>query len=367
MRTWNLSFHYYWSPLGGLLLAVYRPWSADWIRRTSSQHVSDGRSAAEQTADAETRSRGRRAALKRQVDTADQQAARATRLRQQRHVANKRNATVNCEAAGATKSAVSSFAPSPTSVEAQLCQSVNLFSAPLLPDTQEASVSPLPEVIETKFYHMSNLHMAEMAATILAQLSAEFMPIIQRRGYRVSSVSEMCCCGDGLVSSSHKENDTAAGNDDDHNNRTIVPKEKIQHMCGQGYNCIKVISRGVTLHAIHLRLRHPDDHTVLLGYDHAVEVVSRFTCLYPSDTRPFISSAFYIAVTQKMCHGLAHCRHSHHTDSFFKLAEQIKQEYAARLSNDPRALEKYFQTEQAFGGFNVYQSTLRPAWFAHYK
>ena len=74
-----------------------------------------------------------------------------------------------------------------------------------------------------------------------------------------------------------------------------------------------------------------------------------------------ISCAFYIVVTQKMCHELAHCRHSHHTDSFYKLVEQIKQEYAARLLNDPRALEEYLQTEQAFGGFNVYQSTLHPA------
>ena len=120
--------------------------------------------------------------------------------------------------------------------------------------------------------------MEEMAATILAQLSAEFMPIIQRRGYRVSSVSEMCCCGDGLESSLHKENDAAAGIDDD-NDKKVVPKEKIQHMCGQGYNRIKVISRGVTSHAIHLRLRHPDDHRILLGYDHAVDVVSRFTLL----------------------------------------------------------------------------------------
>ena len=63
-----------------------------------------------------------------------------------------------------------------------------------------------------------------------------------------------------------------------------------------------------------------------------------------------------------MCHELAHCRHSHHTDSFYKLAEQIKQEYAARLTNDPCVLDEYFQSEQQiFGDFNVYQSTLRAA------
>ena len=58
-----------------------------------------------------------------------------------------------------------------------------------------------------------------------------------------------------------------------------------------------------------------------------------------------------------MCHELAHCLHSHHTDSFYKLVEQIKQKHAARLTGNDKVLEAYLQTEQSFGGFDIYQST----------
>ena len=46
--------------------------------------------------------------------------------------------------------------------------------------------------------HIPNLDNEAAAATILQRIHSEFGTLINRRGWNIKSITEMCCCGDGL-------------------------------------------------------------------------------------------------------------------------------------------------------------------------
>ena len=132
-----------------------------------------------------------------------------------------------------------------------------------------------------------NLSQSDACQRILHRIHDEFGPIIQRRGYHVTSISEMCCCGDGL--------DHRPGN-----------SKKCRKMGANvwGYNQTTFFRGGTrrkTLHAIHLRLRHAQNHNML----HAWEDIAG-----------------------TMAHELAHCEHQNHNQAFYKLMEEILEEHA---------------------------------------
>ncbi len=132
-----------------------------------------------------------------------------------------------------------------------------------------------------------NLSQSDACQRILHRIHDEFGPIIQRRGYNVTSISELCCCGDGL----------------DHRPGT---KKKCRKMGANvwGYNQTTFFrsgARGKTLHAIHLRLRNAQNHSRLNSWED---------------------------VAGTMAHELAHCEHQNHNQAFYKLMEEILEEHA---------------------------------------
>jgi DNA-dependent metalloprotease WSS1 len=130
--------------------------------------------------------------------------------------------------------------------------------------------------------HMPSLSQADHAASLLQRIHREFFPIVQRRGYSVLSVSEMCCCGDGL--------DAAAGG---------RKKRRPQPHNILGYNQTR-FGRTNT-HTIHLRLRQPTNHRVFYDYDD---------------------------IAGTMSHELAHCEVSPHSAKFYRLMDEIQEQHA---------------------------------------
>jgi len=138
---------------------------------------------------------------------------------------------------------------------------------------------------------LNALPMADVCRQTLERILTEFSPIIQRRGYRIKSISEFCCCGDGL--------DEIPGN----------RKRRKQGDTIWGYNQSTTwVRKGPTtnvrtsIHTIHLRLRKPKFHT---------------TQLLPWE---------FVAGT--MAHELSHCIHQNHSPAFYKLMEEILDEHA---------------------------------------
>jgi hypothetical protein len=123
---------------------------------------------------------------------------------------------------------------------------------------------------------------SDFAKSLLERVLGEFLPIIQRRGYNVTTVSEMCCCGDG-----------------------DGRKQKMGNNVW-GYNQTTWRGGGKS-HEIHLRLRHPQAHE------------SRF---FP-----------YEDVAGTMAHELAHCERGPHDDKFFKIMEGILDEHASVMAS----------------------------------
>ena len=129
--------------------------------------------------------------------------------------------------------------------------------------------------------------MADSCYQMLERISVEFGPIIARRGFHVVSISELCCCGDGLKRQGTKSNNV------------------------WGYNQTLFVRRGggiggnSTSHEIHLRLRHPNHHeTQLLPWED---------------------------VAGTMAHELSHCVHQNHSPAFYQLMEEILEEHATNL------------------------------------
>ena len=53
--------------------------------------------------------------------------------------------------------------------------------------------------------HIPSLPDEKTAAGILRRIHSEFSTIIEKRGWNVTSITEMCCCGDGLRFSEEEE------------------------------------------------------------------------------------------------------------------------------------------------------------------
>jgi len=135
-------------------------------------------------------------------------------------------------------------------------------------------------------YEIPNLAQSNVCRSMLNRIHDEFLPIIRRRGYPVTSISELCCCGDGLDS---------------------VRQGKCRKMNNNvwGYNQTTTMRRGGTVktsHTIHLRLRQPRNHQ-----------------------HQFFS---YEDVAGTMAHELSHCVHQNHSQAFYKLMEEILEEHA---------------------------------------
>ena len=129
--------------------------------------------------------------------------------------------------------------------------------------------------------------MADACYQMLERISVEFGPIIARRGYHVVSISELCCCGDGLKRQGSKSNNVWGYN------QTIFVRR------GGG------IGGNATSHEIHLRLRNPSNHgTQLLPWED---------------------------VAGTMAHELSHCVHQGHSPAFYQLMEEILEEHATNL------------------------------------
>jgi hypothetical protein len=106
----------------------------------------------------------------------------------------------------------------------------------------------------TSFRHMPHLPHAPHAAALMTQIAQNFVPIIRQRGYDIRTVSELCCCGDGL--------DYLLGG-----GKYCVPVG--QNIGGHtasdvgGYNRLEPTRGSFRVHSIHLRLRCVDNHDYL--------------------------------------------------------------------------------------------------------
>jgi DNA-dependent metalloprotease WSS1 len=155
--------------------------------------------------------------------------------------------------------------------------------------------------ISFPIYHLPNLIHEKLARNLLERIVQEFSPIISRRQYNVVSISEMCCCGDGL--------DFQVNNDGKHRRKLRLMSNNIW-----GYNQSSSWRNGShryssSSHTIHIRLRHPTDHTRLLPYED---------------------------VAGTLAHELAHCVHSPHNQHFYKLMDDILDEHANLLASQLR-------------------------------
>lgn len=144
--------------------------------------------------------------------------------------------------------------------------------------------------------HIPTLPNAQHAETLLQRVVREFQPIVTRRNYNVLSISEMCCCNDGL-----DFQPTAAG--------AKRRKRRIMSHNIWGYNQTTFGRNRNNSHTIHVRLRHPTDHARLLSYED---------------------------VAGTLAHEISHCEHSQHNAKFYKLMDDILDEHAGLLASQLR-------------------------------
>lgn len=173
-----------------------------------------------------------------------------------------------------------------SSIEAMPPDIRTLRDLDLLEGSSRAPVKPSGRVPEMKVKHIPHLDDAENALRLLTRIYNEFYPIVERRSYRVLSLSEMCCCGDGL---------------DHDDSRKRKRKRRIMRSNVLGYNAT---SSGGT-HTIHLRLRDARNHNRLLHYEE---------------------------VAGTMSHELAHCVVGPHNATFYKLMDEIQEQHAVFLA-----------------------------------
>jgi WLM domain len=148
------------------------------------------------------------------------------------------------------------------------------------------------------FRNMFQLPHADRTAEMLLRLAHEFMPIIRLRGYNVASVSEFCCCGDGMdyhlggKSLSARPGTRIAGHDSENvmgYNRVV---QKCNHQIGATSSYIS---------SIHLRMRLPKSHNHFIWYENLCE---------------------------NFCHELAHCVHHDHGPQFYALMRELQDQHA---------------------------------------
>lgn len=138
-------------------------------------------------------------------------------------------------------------------------------------------------------HHLPSLPNAQQAKTLLGRIMAEFEPIIRRRNYNIRSVSEFCCCGDGLDSVSRRKRRKQANN-----------------LLGYNQTSWNSNNRNSKSHTIHIRLRHAANHSHLMQYED---------------------------VAGTMAHELAHCEVSPHNQKFYKLMDEIIEEHASLMAS----------------------------------
>jgi hypothetical protein len=165
-----------------------------------------------------------------------------------------------------------------------------------------------------KCCHILSLPNADQAKTLLERVVREFEPIAKQRGYNVLSVSELCCCNDGL-----DFDPTANGK----------KRRKRRKMANNiwGYNQTTSSSSRKS-HTIHLRLRHTTNHhTRFLPYED---------------------------VAGTLAHELAHCVHGPHDAKFYKLMDEILDQHAglmaSGLSSNGASIPSFAGAGQALGG-----------------
>ena len=143
---------------------------------------------------------------------------------------------------------------------------------------------PQKQIGALPLHTIPGLPQNDVCVATLERIHKEFLPIIKRRGFNVRSISELCCCGDGL----------------DHCVVRGRKKGKCRRMSNNvlGYN--QTTFGRIKSHSIHLRLRRPIDHLLLPWED----------------------------VAGTMAHELSHCVHQNHGPGFFKLMEEILEEHA---------------------------------------
>ena len=156
------------------------------------------------------------------------------------------------------------------------------------------------------------LSQADETRAVLDRIRTEFEPIIRRRGFNVLSITEMCCCSDGL---DHLPSFT----NKQRRKTKRMPDNVLGYNLSTGYRkstgtaaaaaAAAAASSPSSTHRIHLRLRHPPSagswqHHILFPFEH---------------------------IAGTMCHELAHCIHGNHDALFYKLMDEIIQEYELLL------------------------------------
>ena len=168
-----------------------------------------------------------------------------------------------------------------------------------------ASSLPLYDDGFIMFRNMFQMPNADQTASLLRRLAQEFVPIIRQRQYNVKSVSEFCCCGDGMdyqfggQSLSVRPGERIGGHESERvmgYNRVILPNGKNRSGGKQYFH----IDTERYTSSIHLRLRSPYDHTQLISYELACE---------------------------NFCHELAHCVHQDHSAEFYDLMREIQTQH----------------------------------------
>lgn len=139
--------------------------------------------------------------------------------------------------------------------------------------------------------HIPSLPDSNEANQLLRRIHSEFKTIIQKRGYNVTSITELCCCGDGLE---HMTDCAGKRKRSGGKGRKKMPDNVL------GYN----LTWGRRRHRIHLRLRNPHTHA-----------------FYP-----------YEDIAGTMSHELAHCERSPHDAKFYKIMEEIMEQHAIYLA-----------------------------------
>jgi len=177
--------------------------------------------------------------------------------------------------------------------------------------------------------HVVGLPLENEAKATLERIRKEFLPIVERRGYNVTILTEMCCCGDGADHFDNIGNGYGNGKSSgnvSNSNRNVsrglsggkkggTRRTKTKTMPDNvlGYNLTigggrKRLRKGPpqkssSIHQIHLRLRHPRSH----------------------------SPVPYEDVVGTMAHELAHCEHSRHDTAFYRLMDEIQNQHEVWL------------------------------------
>lgn len=158
-----------------------------------------------------------------------------------------------------------------------------------------------------EIFHIPTLPRAEQARAMLERVVNEFRPIAKRRGYMVLSVSELCCCNDGL---DFRNNNSSSSNKEA---KLSTRQRKLKKVSNNiwGYN--RTMWRGggqrnnnSKVHTIHIRLRHAQDHNRFLPYED---------------------------VAGTLAHELSHCEHGPHDTKFYKLMDSILEEHATLMAS----------------------------------